>query len=208
MLRRLIVPIVVIVVLAVVGSMCTAVTGAKARRRLQHQQIPPTANTTPLAIDADSAQREARAASVACPKTLPDTTGWKRMVPEGSPISILIPPDFTVVPSTGSAESNPPFLVVRALNGDEYRLTSSTRSIRASDFRDYKSTSTCRIMIGYWFADLETASDSWRGGDHNVLLASYFLGTMRFVTMLGTTESLEHQRQLVAVMHYARLTTQ
>jgi hypothetical protein len=208
MLRRLIVPIVVIVVLAVMGSMCTAVTGAKARRRLQHRELPPTANTTPLAIDTDSAQRQARAASVACPKTLPDTTGWKRVAPEGSPISIQIPPDFAVVPATGSPESNPPFLVVRAMNGDEYRLTNSIRDIRASDFRDYHSTSTCRIMIGYLYADLETASDTWRGGDHNVVLASYFLGTMHFITLIGTTESVEHQRQLVAMMHYARFTTQ
>lgn len=205
MLRRLIVPIFLILVIAGVGSMCTAISGAKARRRLQHRTLPPTANTTPLAVDADSAQREAAAASVACPKTRADTTGWKRVEPEGSSISILIPPDFMVVASTGSPESHPPFLVVRALNGDEYRLTSSTRGIRASDFRDYKSASTCRIAIGYLFGDLETASDTWRGGDHNVLLASYFLGTNRFITLLGTTESLEHQRQLVAVMHYARL---
>ena len=204
MLRRMIVPILFIFVVAGVGSMCTAISGARAKRRLQHRPVP-TANTTPLAIDADSAQRAAHAPSVACPKTLADTTGWKRVAPEGSTISILIPPDFTVVPRTGSPESNPPFLIVRALNGDEYRLTSSTRSIGASDFRDYKSASTCRIAIGYLFGDLETASDTWRGGDHNVLLASYFLGTNRYITLLGTTESVEHQRQLVAVMHYARI---
>ena len=126
------------------------------------------------------------------------------MSADGFPIDIPVPPDFEMVPQTGSAEVNPPFLVLRATNGDEYRLTHAIRGIRASDVRDYESTSTCRIMIGDVIADLETARDTWRGGEHRVVLASYWLGTMNYITILGTTETAEHQRQLVAALHGAR----
>ena len=126
------------------------------------------------------------------------------MSAEGQPIDIPVPPDFEMIPQTGSAEANPPFLVLRATNGDEYRLTRDTGPIHASDIRDYQSTSSCRITIGDVTADLETARDSWRGGEHRAVLASYRLGTMNFITVHGTTESAEHQRQLVAAIHGAR----
>lgn len=206
MLRRMIVPIFVIFALAGVASMCTAVTGAKARRRLQHREVavaPPT--VAPARPVRDSATAPASAAQiVACPERLPDMAGWRKMSVDGSPIEIPVPPDFEVVPQTGSAEADPPFLVLRATNGDEYRLTRRTGGIRASDFRDYESTSTCRISIGDVIADLETARDTWRGGEHRAVLASYRLGTANFITVYGTTETREHQLQLVTAIHGAR----
>ena len=204
MLRRLIVPIFLILAVAAVGSMCTAVTGARAKRRLEHRALAPAAGTNPASPKVDSAATRV----TACPEKLADTTGWTRVEPEGSRISILIPPDFQVLAQSGSPDPNPPFLAARAVNGDEFHLTNRTRPTHASDFPDYKSTSTCRIMIGYVVADLETARDSWRGGDHNVVLATYDLGVMRYLTVLGTTESIEHQRQLVTALHYAQFRAQ
>ncbi len=126
------------------------------------------------------------------------------MSAEGQPIDIPVPPDFEVVPQTGSVDVNPPFLVLRATNGDEFRLTRGTSPIHASDIRDYESTSSCKITIGNVTADIETARDSWRGGEHGAVLASYRLGTTNFITIHGTTESAEHQRELVAAIHGAR----
>jgi hypothetical protein len=204
MLRRLIVPIFLILVVAGVGSMCTALTGARAKRQLEQRALAPTPSTTPASPKVDSAATRV----IACPEKLADTTGWTRVAPEGSRISILIPPDFQVVSQSGSPDPNPPFLAARAVNGDEYHLTNRTRPIQASDFLDYKSTTTCRIMIGFLVADLETARDSWRGGDHNVVLASYDLGVMKYITVLGTTESVEHQRQIVTALHYVKFRAQ
>ena len=211
MLRRLIVPIFLILVVAGVGSMCTAISGAKAKRRLlQHmRESASTASAGPApTLGKPTRQDSSEAPIVACPERLLDVSSWRRMSADGAPIEIPVPPDFEVVPSS-SPEPNPPFLVLRATNGDEYRLTRTTRSIHASDFRDYESTSTCRITISnILFADLETARDTWRGGEHRAVLASYFLGTNNFITVYGTTESAEHQRQLVAAIHGARFRAQ
>lgn len=205
MLRRMIVPLVLIFAIGGAASMCTAITGAKARRRLRERQVAsaPAAPVVAVRPAKDSASLAASARITACPEMLLDMAGWRRMSADGSPIEIPVPPDFEVVPQTGSAEVNPPFLVLRATNGDEYRLTHTTRGIRASDVRDYESTSTCRINIGDVIADLETARDTWRGGEHRAVLASYWLGTSNYITIHGTTETAEHQRQLVAVIHGA-----
>ncbi len=208
MLRRLIVPIFLIFVVAGVGSMCTAISGAKAKRRfLQHRDPSPAAVATTPASPVKSPTR-ARAGDsqiVACPEQLPDIAVWRRLTVDGYPIEIPVPPDFEVVPQTGSVEVHPPFLVLRATNGDEYRLTRAPGGIHAGDFRDYESTSTCRINLGnILFADIETARDTWRGGEHRAVLASYFLGTGNYITLYGTTETAEHQRQLVAAIHGAR----
>jgi hypothetical protein len=207
MLRRLIVPIFLILVVAGVGSMCTAISGAKAKRRfLQHVREPAsTAIARPAPPVGDAARPDSsNAPIVACPERLLDVSSWRRMSADGEPIEIPVPPDFEVVPQS-TPDADPPFLVLRATNGDEYRLTHTTRGIHVKDFRDYESTSTCRISISnILFADLETARDTWRGGEHRAVLASYFLGTMNFITVYGTTESREHQRQLVAAIHGAR----
>lgn len=126
------------------------------------------------------------------------------MSADGAPIEIPVPPDFEVVPQSGSPDANPPFLVLRATNGDEYRLTRSTGGIRLRDFRDYESTSSCQFTIGDVIADIETARDTWRGGEHRAVLASYRLGANSFITVHGTTENPEHQRQIVAAIHAAR----
>ncbi|HKN67321.1 MAG TPA: hypothetical protein VJW73_13655 [Gemmatimonadaceae bacterium] len=206
MLRRLIVPIFLILVVAGVGSMCTAISGAKAKRRLlQHVRESASTSTAGPAPTARTSKRvdSSEAPIVACPERLLDVSSWRRMSADGERIEIPVPPDFEVV-SQSSPEAVPPFLVLRATNGDEYRLTHTTRGIHATDFRDYESTSTCRISISnILFADLETARDTWRGGEHRAVLASYFLGTMNFITVYGTTESREHQLQLVAAIHGA-----
>ena len=87
MLRRLIVPIFLILVVAGVGSMCTAISGAKVRRRLlQHRDLSPTAvATTPASPVKDSA-RAGEGQIVACPEQLPDMAAWRRMTPDGAPI--------------------------------------------------------------------------------------------------------------------------
>lgn len=208
MLRRMIVPIFLIFAIAGVASMCTAITGARAKRRLLHREVASPAPTPAVAPAQPASQARSQAASeaqiVACPERLTDAAGWRRMSAEGQPIDIPVPPDFEMVPQTGSVEANPPFLVLRAANGDEYRLTRGTGPIHASDVRDYETTSNCRITIGDVIADLETARDTWRGGEHRAVLASYRLGTTSFITIHGTTESAEHQRQLVAAIHGAR----
>lgn len=212
MLRRLIVPIFLILVVAGVGSMCTAISGAKARRRLlQHRDLSPTAvATTPASPVKDSARARAGDGQiVACPEQLPDMAAWRRMTPDGAPIDIPVPPDFEVVPQTGSVDVNPPFLVLRATNGDELRLTRTPRPLQIRDFRDYESTSSCRINTSnILFADIETARDTWRGGEHRAVFASYFIGTNNYITLYGTTETPEHQRQLVAAIHGARFRAQ
>ena len=205
MLRRMIVPIFVIFAVAGLASMCTAITGAKAKRRLQQREVvssPVVAPAQPASKPRPQAATETQI--TACPERLDDAAGWRRMSAEGQPIDIPVPPDFEMVPQTGSAEANPPFLVLRATNGDEYRLTRGTGPIHASDVRDYESTSTCRITIGDVVADLETARDTWRAGEHRAVFASYRLGTTNFITIHGTTETAEHQRQLVAAIHGAR----
>ena len=205
MLRRMIVPIFVIFAVAGLASMCTAITGAKAKRRLQQREVassPAVASAQPASKPHPQAATEAQI--TACPERLDDAAGWRRVSAEGQPIDIPVPPDFEMVPQTGSAEANPPFLVLRATNGDEYRRTRGTGPIHSSDVRDYESTSSCRITIGDVAADLETARDTWRGGEHRAVLASYRLGATSFITIHGTTETAEHQRQLVAVMHGAR----
>jgi len=210
----MIVPIFLIFVVAGVGSMCTAISGAKAKRRLrqQHRELSPTVvATTPASPAKDSAHRAGAGESqiVACPEQLPDIAGWRRMTADGAPIEIPVPPDFEVIPQTGTVDVNPPFLVLRATNGDEYRLTRSPGPIHARDFRDYESTSTCRINTGnILFADIETARDTWRGGEHRAVLATYWLGNRNFITIHGTTETAEHQRQLVAAIHGARFRAQ
>jgi hypothetical protein len=207
MLRRLIVPVFLIFVVAGVGSMCTAISGAKAKRRLlqQHRESVATPVVAQQATPVkDSTRVAADGPIVACPERLPDISSWRRMSADGAPIEIPVPPDFEVVPPS-SAEANPPFLVLRATNGDEYRLTRATGPIYSRDFRDYASTSTCRISIGnILFADLETVRDTWRGGEHRAVLATYWLANRSFITILGTTETAEHQRQLVAAIHGAR----
>jgi hypothetical protein len=212
MLRRLIVPIFLILVVAGVGSMCTAISGAKAKRRLlqQHREAAATAVATKPATTAkDSTRRDSSDAPiVACPERLLDVSSWRRMSADGAPIEIPVPPDFEAV-TQSSPEATPPFLILRATNGDEYRLTRATGPIHASDFRDYESTSTCRITItNILFADLETVRDTWRGGEHRAVLATYWLGNRNFITVQGTTESAEHQRQLVAAIHGARFRAQ
>ena len=206
MLRRMIVPIFVIFAVAGLASMCTAITGAKAKRRLQQREVassPAVAPAQPASKPRPQAAPEAQI--TACPERLDDAATWRRVSAEGEPIDIPVPPDFEMVPQTGSVEVNPPFLVLRATNGDEYRLTRATGPIHASDIRDYESTSTCRITIGnILFADLETARDTWRGGEHRAVLATYWLGNRNFITIQGTTETAEHQRQLVAAIHGAR----
>lgn len=205
MLRRMIIPIFVIFAVAGLASMCTAITGAKAKRRLQQREVassPAVAPAQPASKPGPRATTETQI--TACPERLDDAAGWRRVSAEGQPIDIPVPPDFEMVPQTGSAEANPPFLVLRATNGDEYRLTRGTGPIHASDVRDYESTSSCRITIGDVAADLETARDTWRGGEHRAVLASYRLGTTSFITIHGTTETAEHQRQLVAAIHGAR----
>ena len=213
MLRRMIVPIFLIFAVAGVASMCTAVTGARAKRRLLHREVASAAPTAVVAPAQPASQPRAQAATetpiVACPERLVDAAGWRRMSAEGAPIDIPVPPDFEVVPQTGSVEANPPFLVLRATNGDEYRLTWATGPIHASDIRDYESTSTCRITISnILFADLETVRDTWRGGEHRAVLATYWLGNRKFITVQGTTESAEHQREIVAAIHGARFRAQ
>lgn len=205
MLRRMIVPIFVIFAVAGVATMCTAVTGAKARRRLQHREVaslPPAAPARPESLPHSVAVSAPEIG--ACPERLADAASWRRMSADGAPIEIPVPPDFEVVPQTGSVEADPPFLVLRATNGDEYRLTRGTSGIGARDFRDYESTSNCRITIGDVIVDIETARDTWRGGEHRAVLASFRLGMSSFITVHGTTETEEHQRQLVAAMHGAR----
>ena len=208
MLRRMIVPIFLIFVVAGVASMCTAVTGARARRRLQLQRGNRTSMALPVSPEPvrDFTHRAAGEPQlVACPEQLPDIAGWRKMTADGAPIEIPVPPDFEVVPQTGSVDVHPPFLVLRATNGDEFRLTRAPGAIHVKDFRDYESTSTCRFNTGnILFADVETARDTWRGGEHRAVLASYFLGTNNFITVYGTTESREHQLQLVAAIHGAR----
>ena len=210
MLRRLIVPIFLILVVAGVGSMCSAVTGARAKRRLaERRELARTAVAKALPAPRDSARHTAGEAQiVACPEQLPDVATWRRMSAEGSSIEIPVPPDFNALPQSGTPDASAPFLVLRATNGDEYSLTRSTAAIRSRDFRDYESTSSCQITIGDVIADLETARDTWRGGEHRAVLASYRLGTMSFITIHGTTESAEHQRQLVAAIHGARFRAQ
>jgi hypothetical protein len=208
MLRRLIVPIFLIFVVAGVASMCTAVTGARAKRRLQqHQPGQRTSTVLPSSPKAvrDFTQRAGEPQLSACPEQLPDIAGWRRMTADAAPIDIPVPPDFEMVPQTGSVDVHPPFLVLRATNGDEFRLTRATVAIRAKDFRDYESTSTCRFNTGnILFADVETARDTWRGGEHRAVLANYFLGSGNYITLYGTTETAEHQRQLLAAIHGAR----
>ena len=209
MLRRMIVPLFLIFSVAGVASMCTAVSGAKAKRRLQHREVAAPSTVAPARPASDSAPAAASAAPIAaCPERLPDMVGWRRMSADGSAIEIPVPPDFEVVPQSGSPDANSPLLVLRATNGDEYRLTRGTGATRASDFRDYASTSSCRITIGDVVADIETARDTWRGGEHRAVVASYRLGTMSFITIHGTTESAEHQRQIVASIHGARFRAQ
>ena len=211
MLRRMIVPIFLVVVVAGVGSMCTAMTGARAKRRLaERRELART--TVAKALPAASDTTRAAAAEppiVACPERLPDVAGWRTMTADGAPIEIPVPPDFEMVPQTGTVDVHPPFLVLRATNGDEYRLTRATGPIQVSDFRDYESTSTCRLTIDHiLFADVETARDTWRGGEHRAVLATYWLGNRNFITIHGTTETAEHQRQLVAAIHGARFRAQ
>jgi hypothetical protein len=211
MLRRLIVPVFLILVVAGVGSMCTAISGAKAKRRLlQHvRESASTATAGPAPPLTYSTRRDSSEAPIlACPERLVDVSSWRRMSADGAPIEIPVPPDFEAVP-TSSPDANPPFLVLRATNGDEYRLTRTTGPIHARDFRDYESTSTCRITISnILFADLETARDTWRGGEHRAVLATYWLGNRSFITVYGATETAEHQRQLVAAIHGARFRAQ
>jgi hypothetical protein len=206
MLRRTIVPIFLIFVVAGVGSMCTAISGTKAKRRLlqQHRELAATPVATQTATTAkDSTHVAAEEPIVACPEHLPDVSSWRRMSADGTPIDIPVPPDFEVVPQS-VPEANPPFLILRATNGDEYRLTRTTGPIELKNFRDYERTSTCRFTLSnILFADLETARDTWRGGEHRAVLASYSLSTNNFITVYGTTESGEHQRQLVAAIHGA-----
>lgn len=207
MLRRMIVPLFVIFAVAGVATMCTAVTGAKARRRLQQQRreaaSAPTAAPARPATDSVSVAA-APAQITACPERLPDVAGWRRMSADGAPIEIPVPPDFSVIEQTGSVDANPPFLVLRATNGDEFRLTSTSGPIHARDIRDFESTSSCRITFGDNFADIETGRDTWKGGEHRAVLATYWLGNRRFITFQGTTETAEHQRELVTVIHAAR----
>lgn len=211
MLRRLIVPIFLVLVVAGVGSMCTAISGAKAKHRLlqQHRESAATAAATkPATTTKDSTRAAGESPIVACPERLVDVSSWRRTSADGAPIEIPVPPDFELMPPS-SPEPNPPFLVLRATNGDEYRLTRATGPIHASDFRDYQSTSTCRITISnILFADLETVRDTWRGGEHRAVLATYWLGNRNFITVQGTTESAEHQRQIVAAIHGARFRAQ
>lgn len=211
MLRRMIVPIFLILVVAGVGSMCTAISGARAKRRLaERRELARTevAKALPAVKDSNRAVASDEPI-VACPQQLPDVAGWRTMTADGAPIEIPVPPDFEMVPQTGSVDVHPPFLVLRATNGDEYRLTRATGPIHASDFRDYESTSTCRLTIGnILFADVETVRDTWRGGAHRAVLATYWLGNRNFITIHGTTETAEHQRQLLAAIHGARFRAQ
>ena len=201
----MIVPIFVIFAIAGVASMCTAVTGAKARRRLQHREVASAPTVAPARPTVDSARMVAAPAPItACPERLPDIAAWRRLPGDGMLIDFPVPPDFEIVPQTGSVDANPPFLVLRATNGDEFRLTNATGPIHARDIRDYESTSTCRITIGDVFADIETVRDTWRGDEHRAVLATYWLGDRRFITFQGTSETAEHQRQLVAAIHGAR----
>src|SRR5690349_21049570 len=159
MLRRLIVPIFLIFVVAGVGSMCTAITGARAKRRLaERRELARIATPKALPVARDSTRAAVEPPIVACPARLPDVAGWRTMTADGAPIEIPVPPDFEMVPQTGSVDAQPPFLVLRATNGDEYRLTRATGPIQASDFRDYERTSTCRLTLdNILFADVETA---------------------------------------------------
>jgi hypothetical protein len=205
MLRRLLIPIMVLVVVGVVGTMCTALTGASARRRLQRAQRPNGIIELPAPAPTDSAPGAARGLE-ACPASLPDVSGWARISAEGSGIEIPMPPGFENVSQMSVDGVESPFLIVRALNGDEYRLTHSKRPYSGRELRQFEKTSSCRTVIGDVPVDIEIGRDTWRPGDVKVVIASFVVDA-NVIAFHGTAETAERQAQILAAVHNARFRT-
>ena len=207
MLRRLLIPITLLVVVAGVGTMCTALTGASAKRKLQQraQRGSAMVEVLPTPDVPDSARSvRADAPGGACSGNLPDASQWTRVLPEGSAIDIPLPPGFDIVSQGMGQGPDMPFLVVRASNGDEFRLTRSSRPYHGTDVAQYASSSSCRRWISEVLTDIETGRDTWRAGNLKIVIASYALGTTSFIAFHGTAETAERQAQMLAAVHNAR----
>ena len=114
-----------------------------------------------------------------------------------------MPPGFENVSQTRVEGSDSPFLIVRALNGDEYRLTRSTRPYYGRDLKQFESTSSCHTMIGDVPVDIEIGRDTWRPGDIKVVIASFQLGSNNFIAFHGTAETPQRQALMLVAVHKA-----
>jgi hypothetical protein len=115
-----------------------------------------------------------------------------------------MPPGFENVSQTSVQGTDSPFLIVRALNGDEYRLTRSTSPYNGRELRQFESTSSCHTMIGDVPVDIEVGRDTWRPGNIKVVIASFQLGSNNFIAFHGTAETPQRQALILVAVHKAR----
>ena len=136
---------------------------------------------------------------------------WERVRAAGADIELPIPPGFENVSETRVEGAESPFLIMRALNGDEFRLTRLRRPYAGRDIPQYEAASSCRIYyqdrveMGFLFVDIETGRDTWRPGDLKVVVASYMLGSNNYIAFHGVAETVERKQQMLAAVHNARL---